>query len=167
MVITYGSAYRSGSGWSDDPTDADSIDALGLSVMRELPDVASRMIGKQPELFAAQDRLESEAEFREAIIPPLTGLAAVVVTEIPVIWIAPVLAGGLILGLLVFRRSSASRRTRNNLLIDAWYQGRVMAPTWEKLAKAAEKGLAGAPQPLEDAGKSEAASAIAFPAKRC
>lgn len=112
-------------------------DSLGYDTFSELPYVASRMIGKEPELFAAQDRLESEAEFRAAIVPPLFGLTVVVAIEASSPWWAVVAALGFLLAILVARSSFVSRRARNDLLIDSWFQGRVESPMWERLFTAA------------------------------
>ncbi len=142
--------------------ESDLADSLGYDIFSELPYVASRMIGKEPELFAAQDRLESEAEFRTAIVPPLFGLTVVVAIEASGPWWAVVAALGCLLAILVARSSFVSRRERNDLLIDSWFQGRVETPTWERLFRAAGLELS-ATAPLARPVTGEAVAAAPNP----
>ncbi len=135
--------------WPDDPRDVLSIQLLSLSVLQESQDIASRLIGKERELYTAQDRLESEAEFREAIVVPLLALTmiAAVAVESHDGWFPLVFLGGLSLAILIWGQAGASRRERNDLLIDAWFQGRVEAPVFERLFESAGVKITPSPTP--------------------
>ena len=109
-------------------------DHLVASIVSELRLVEKRLIGKENELYGEADRLRGEAEFREAIIPPLAALVVVAAVEQTWFWVA----GFIPIGALYWQ---AARRTqaRYEVLVDALAVDRVEAPTLERLRLALEK----------------------------
>src|SRR5688500_13645486 len=102
---------------------------LPRRVASELDLIMTRLLGKEPELHSAADRLRSEAEFRLAIVAPLAALEILFVVQWHALWtvFAPILV-------ILCRDALAKRRAAGDLLADALVLGRVKAPALEKFA---------------------------------
>jgi hypothetical protein len=124
--------------WIDDARNPELSNSVAGRVFQELPVIATRLIGKEPELFAAQDRLKGESDFREAIVPPLLALGVIVALFTFPVWTAPVLAITLLFAGLIAREARKSNRDRNDLIIDALFLERVESPILERLVKRAD-----------------------------
>ena len=115
-------------------------------VLEDLDLVATRLIGKEPDLYSAVDRLRSEAEFRLAIVVPLAALVMLLL-QLHLVWIYA-LPVSLILFVDGIRRDRAAR----NLVIDALFLGRVAAPALERFEQSAkdviESPTSAAPTPV-------------------
>lgn len=108
------------------------VGELVRRVTGDLDLVATRLIGNDPDLYSAVDRLRAEAEFRLSIVVPLSGLALLLGHGWNAAWLllcVPAL-------ILLF---DAKRRDRSatDLLGDALFLRRVEAPSLEKFERAA------------------------------
>jgi hypothetical protein len=99
----------------------------------ELPVIATRLMGEQPELFSAVDRLRSEADLRRSVVPPLVALIAVLVVRSHWAWIF-----GLIVVVLIAYQGRQREQEAGDLVIDSIFIGRVEPPAFERLRRAAE-----------------------------
>lgn len=104
------------------------LTALVGALLGDLQLVETRLIGELSELYSAADRLRAEAEFREAVIPPLAALVALVAFET-----SPTGVVALVPLVLLYWQGVRRRQARNDLLADALLLGRVEAPTIERL----------------------------------
>jgi hypothetical protein len=100
-------------------------------VISELDLIRTRLLGKEPELFSAVDRISSESELRFAILPPLVALIGVLAVQSTPLWLA-----GLLLVWLLLRDGARRRRAASDLLIDAIYLERVKPPAVDMLIRA-------------------------------
>jgi hypothetical protein len=133
-ALLHGVLPKDALAWQDEQQ---AVWMMNEYVIDEIPMLATRLLGTEPELYTAQDRLESEAELRESLLPPLIALLVIVAATLPAIWIAPIVILGFGLIYLVHRQARASQQARNDLLVDAWFLERVEAPTFERLFNAA------------------------------
>jgi hypothetical protein len=108
------------------------------AVLAELQLVETRLIGEQTELYSTADRLGAEAEFRDAVTPPLVGLVVVLAFESSPAWLI-----GLIPIAMLYWQGVRRRQAHNDLLADALLLGRVEAPIVERLRYRMEDGLRG------------------------
>lgn len=104
---------------------------LVLAVRDELEIVGTRLLGKHASLFDISDRLQAEAEFRLAIMPPLATGAVVALSSYVPDWALGVTALAIVtlfVGQAAQRRMSAGDRIADALLL-----GVIEAPTLEQL----------------------------------
>jgi hypothetical protein len=120
----------------------------------------TRLLGRDPDLFAAVDRHRAEVEFRVALIPPLLVLAVAVASAVDLLFVPIVLFVGVLASLGLFWDALASERNANDTLAGALVDGRVLSPTLEALERRAST-IAQQPQAekMQQAG-AEAARAI-------
>jgi hypothetical protein len=104
---------------------------LVRAVIADLDLVATRLLGNEPELFSAVDRLRSEAEFRRAIVVPMAALAILLWLGWHEVWLL-----GLIPALVLLYDGSRRDRAGRDLLVDALRLERVQAPAIEKFQRA-------------------------------
>ncbi len=120
--------------------DPDAVTEARLlrAAVDDLPQVLQvRLLGRDPDLFAAVDRHRAEVEFRLAVIPPVLALAAVAVTRLS-FWYAVLAAAlGVVAAAGLFWDALNRERASNDILADALADRRVNAPTLERLETAA------------------------------
>jgi hypothetical protein len=58
-----------------------SIDRHGQDIIEELTLVPERLVGDRPATYERWDRLRSESEFRQAVVPPLLAIIAVLLAK--------------------------------------------------------------------------------------
>jgi hypothetical protein len=92
-------------------------------LIKDLPLVPFRLMGKDPELYGEYDRLRSEGDFRLAVADPSLVLTIQLSITESWLWLVA-LPGVIILQVLGAQKISAS----NNLLLDAIRAGRVESP---------------------------------------
>jgi hypothetical protein len=103
--------------------------ALSQQVEGEADLLATRLLGAEPEIFGAFDRLRSEAELRYAVAVPLFALSAVLaIRSCHPAWLAFIPA----VVVLWFQGSTRARESRD-LIFDTLLLGRVRSPTIERL----------------------------------
>jgi hypothetical protein len=132
-------AYRRDSPWRQDhlvkPNEAWAAVSKFLSdrVVRDFRLMRIRLMGKETELFAVADRLQAEAEFRFAIVPPLAALAIAVASRVE--WYVGLVVLILTAGTLwtLARQGILRLRQSGDTLLDALRVGRVASPTLELL----------------------------------
>lgn len=107
--------------------------ALVRRVIGDLDLVATRLIGNDPDLYSAVDRLRAEAEFRLAIVGPMIGLSLLLAQGWHGLW--SVLVAPAVILLLDGKRRD---RSAMDLLADALFLGRVEAPALEKFERSAQ-----------------------------
>jgi hypothetical protein len=106
---------------------------LAQRIVRERRTIRLRLLGAEPEWYGLVDRLQAEADLREAILVPLLALGAVCAVRAP----NPIAAVSIFAGVVVFTRilfvqADRSRRRANYALIDGVAVGRVQAPAFER-----------------------------------
>jgi hypothetical protein len=118
-------------GWPENPGQAD-IDAqlriggaVAENVRFEFDLMLMRLLGTEPDLFSAIDRLRSEAEFRVALMPPLLGLAGVLGLRASVWWAALTV----IVAVVLARQGATRSRQANDALLEALRVDRAHAPS--------------------------------------
>lgn len=118
----------------DDVTDA----RLLRAAVDDLPQVMQvRLLGRDPDLFAAVDRRIAEVEFRLAVIPPVLALAAVALTRLSFSYAVLAAALGIVATAGLFWDALNRQREANDTLADALADRRVNAPSLERLETAA------------------------------
>lgn len=110
--------------------------SLVREVIADLELVATRLLGNEPDLFSAVDRLRSEAEFRRAIVVPMAALTILLTLGWHELWLL-----GLIPALVLFYDGSRRDRAARDLLVDALRLERVHAPAIEKFQRAVKDVL--------------------------
>jgi hypothetical protein len=90
--------------------------------------VPVRLLGRDPELYAAYDRLHSEATFRAAVVPPLAVIAMVLAYSESSWWLFAFAAPALLALVAMTREADAFR-----LLAEALRAGRVESPVLEAI----------------------------------
>jgi len=102
-------------------------------LLDDLDLVKTRLLQEHKEVFSVNDRLNSEADLRFAVIPPLTLLAGVIAERADMWWLFPVL---LIPVLLLGLQAWARKRSGGDVLADALNLRLVEAPASEDFALA-------------------------------
>jgi len=113
----------------DEGVDAHVREMVIRRVTDELTLVRTNLLGREPELFTAVDRVRSASEFRAALAIPLAALAAALV------WRATWWLGALVLAaaiVLVAQGLSGNRQSTDNL-IELLRLGRTTAPSLERI----------------------------------
>jgi hypothetical protein len=125
---------------AEDPrenSEALARDVLEESLLEELLDdldlVKTRLLQEHKEVFSVSDRLNSEADLRFAVIPPLALLAGVIANRADMWWLFPVL---LVPVLLLGLQAWARKRSGGDVLADALSLRLVEAPASEDFALA-------------------------------
>jgi hypothetical protein len=107
---------------------------LSDRVVREFRLMRTRLIGEEPQLFALVDRLQSEAEFRFAIVPPLAALGIAVAYRSGAWYgIVAVLTVSVVAIWTLWRQGVLRLRQSGDALLDALSVRRVASPTLERL----------------------------------
>lgn len=113
---------------------ADLAAALRGRVASELDLLRTRLLGNEPDLFSAIDRMRSEAELRFAVAAPLIGLILVFAVRDSFGWLVAVA------GVAVLWRQARSRlQESGDMLVDSLLVGRVSAPTLERTEQDIER----------------------------
>jgi hypothetical protein len=103
-------------------------------VVREFRLMRTRLIGEEPELFSIVDRLQSEAEFRFAIVPPLAALAVATATRLGQWYeVLAVLVLSTLALWTLWRQGVLRLRQSGDQLLDTLSLRRVASPTLERL----------------------------------
>jgi hypothetical protein len=108
---------------------------LAVVIIRDLRLARLSLIGQEPEVFSEIDRLQSEADFRYAVAPPLVGFAAVLAWRAT--WWSAVIA--LIGAILLFISGRAQTRRSNDALLEALRLGRAQTPSLDLVNDAIER----------------------------
>ena len=99
-----------------------------------MPLVATRLLGKETDLFHEFDRQRGESNFRLVILPPLLLLSIVLAIKINVIFLSLLVSVR-----LFYWQGVRYRQQASDVLVDSLVVGRVEAPAIEKLERAAER----------------------------
>jgi hypothetical protein len=111
---------------------------LAREIVEDLDLVRTRLMGREPELFAEVDRLSAEADLRAAITLPLAGLAIAipVLVQVPSTphAVSALVIAEIAICLVAFigLEAAESRRKANDRLLEAVYLGRVASPAIER-----------------------------------
>lgn len=107
---------------------------LARDVLAELDLIKTRLLGRDPELHAEIDRLHAEADFRFALLLPLTAVSMVGVLEIPVEAVGQfIIIMGVLLVVEVFAFQALDvLQQANDKLLDALFLERVESPALER-----------------------------------
>ena len=105
-------------------------------VAEEMPLVATRLLGKETDLFHEFDRQRGESNFRLVIIPPLLLLVIVLALKVNVALLLLLVSVP-----LFYWQGVRFRQQASDVLIDSLVVGRVEAPAIEKLERASERAL--------------------------
>lgn len=97
-------------------------------VMEDLQAVRARLMAEQTTLYGEYDRLQSEAEFRVAILLPLTTLIAVVAFDVHPLWFLGLLA----IGLLAYQ-AAVLQQQADLALVAAVSSGKIRSPLLEMI----------------------------------
>jgi hypothetical protein len=129
-----------GPGSSSTPDPDDVTDARLLrAAVDDLPQVLQvRLLGRDPDLYAAVDRHRAEVEFRLAVIPAVLALAAVALTRLSLGYAVLAAALGVVAAVGLFWDALNRERAANDILADALADRRVKAPSLERLETTAE-----------------------------
>ncbi|HYJ22770.1 MAG TPA: hypothetical protein VEW07_12210 [Solirubrobacterales bacterium] len=111
-------------------SDGGPSEGLTQRVITDLRLSKLRLLEKAPEVFEEVDRIESEAEMRLAVVPPLLALIAVLAVRSSILWLA-----GLLLVAFLFQQGIRCRQERGDQIIDAVSVGTVEPPELERLAR--------------------------------
>jgi hypothetical protein len=112
----------------------DCILELAFATFTELDLVLVRLMGREPELHSAADRLRSEGELRQALVLPVATLGVVLAVLGTVA--APIVVVVASAGVAALVAQAERRRTEaNELLADALSLERVHAPTLERFLR--------------------------------
>ena len=100
--------------------------------------VPQRLLGKEPELYAAYDRYKAEEQFRLALVPPLLMLSILSVTHLyPDLLLVPLLGIGSCVALLSLAHDARRRAVLQ--LVEFIAAGRIESPLLIELAKGKPK----------------------------
>jgi len=102
-------------------------------LLEDLDLAKTRLLEEHKEVFSVSDRLNSEADLRFAVIPPLVLLAGVIADRSDIWWLFPAL---LVPILLLGLQARARKRSGGDVLADALSLRLVEAPASEDLALA-------------------------------
>jgi hypothetical protein len=111
---------------------------LAREILGELDLIKTRLLGRDPELHGEIDRLHAEAEFRFALLLPLTAVAIVAVLGIPIpgdfgdVADIPMVSGVVILVEVFAFQAIGVWRQANDKLLDAVFLERVESPALER-----------------------------------
>jgi hypothetical protein len=116
-------------------------DHVATLVRDELPAVANRLLGTDPELYAAYDRTRAEAEFRAATSLPVAAVLIALAGAQSAWWLS-----ALPLPVLLFAQAVRRLRAAGDLLAEALRAGRkIEAPVLDEVVTkeiaAADQGL--------------------------
>jgi hypothetical protein len=113
-------------------------DRLVTTVVNDLPRVTSaRLLGRDPDLYSAIDRDRAEVDFRLGLIPPVLGLTVAFVVRLGTKAGLATLLFGLLLVVGLLWDALKQQRNANDLLAEALADGRVKAPSLERLENSA------------------------------
>jgi hypothetical protein len=113
-------------------------DRLVTAVVNDLPRVTSaRLLGRDPDLYSAIDRDRAEVDFRLGLIPPVLGLTVAFVVRLGTKAGLATLLFGLLLVVGLLWDALKQQRNANDLLAEALADGRVKAPSLERLENSA------------------------------
>jgi hypothetical protein len=128
---------------SEDPDDGNEAiarlileESLLDELLEDLDLVKTRLLEEHKEVFSVSDRLNSEADLRFAVIPPLILLSGVIANRTETWWLFPVL---LVPVCLLGFQAWARKRSGGDVLADALSLRLVEAPASEDLALAIRK----------------------------
>jgi hypothetical protein len=125
---------------SMEPQDEDArhIALMVQAVLVDLDVVAkTRLLGRDPELYAEVDRNRAAVEFDLAVAPPLLALAIAVGARSDPLVAGVLVALGALLAWGLFRDAVRSETVANQLLLQSIEDRRVYLPTLERLETAA------------------------------
>ncbi|WP_157544977.1 hypothetical protein [Microtetraspora fusca] len=124
--------------------DADFVEAIEQLIVddyvedlnRDLTLVPARLLGNDPELYSAYDRLQAEAQFRIAISLPISFvITALAIINHP-IWLAL-----LVLPVALFLTGMQRRSESAGILAEAILVGRVESPVFARFEKLTQESL--------------------------
>ena len=111
---------------------------LVLAVVNDLPRVTSvRLLGRDPDLYSAIDRDRAEVDFRLGLIPPVLGLIVAFIVRLGAKAGLAALLFGLLFVVGLLWDALKQQRNANDLLAQALADGRVKAPSLERLENTA------------------------------
>ncbi|HEX2240303.1 MAG TPA: hypothetical protein VHJ82_04085 [Actinomycetota bacterium] len=117
-----------------------SLNSMHRALIEEMPLLARRLIGKESDLFATVDRIQSEAEFRFAIFLPFLALSVVCAIFLGPIWVKPIIfLAGIALAAAIYAQGMSRRRAANDTLADIARIERVEFPTIERLRRKSQE----------------------------
>jgi hypothetical protein len=116
-------------------------------VAEEMPLVATRLLGKETDLFHEFDRQRGESNFRLVILPPLLLLSIVLAFKVNVFFLLMLVSVP-----LFYWQGVRYRQQASDVLVDSLVVGRVEAPAIEKLERAAERAI-GLKEPSTTSGE--------------
>ncbi|WP_028062216.1 hypothetical protein [Solirubrobacter soli] len=134
---------------------------IAAAVQRELDTIAStRLLGRDDAFFSLIDRLQSEAEFRRGIVPPILFAGAVLAVRIGPPWWPLVVLVTLALGYGLVLDSVKLERRATERLLDAMTDNRLNSPFLERLQARATKIAGSTPADDADEAANQVAAAI-------
>ncbi len=126
------------SGTTTPDPDAVTDARLLRAAVDDLPQVLQmRLLGRDPDLYAAVDRHRAEVEFRLAVIPPVLALAGVALTRLSPWYAVLAVVMGVVAAAGLFWDGLNRQREANGILAHALSDRRVNAPSLEGLEKTA------------------------------
>jgi hypothetical protein len=106
------------------------IDVTGhvRHISAKVTELPPRLLGKEPEIWSAWDRLEAEADFRLATATALAALWGALATQYSLLWLAAIAVCA-----AFWRSGLAKRRDALSVLLQSVRSGRVLMPEIEAL----------------------------------
>jgi hypothetical protein len=98
---------------------------------------SARLLGRDPDLYSAIDRDRAEVDFRLGLIPPVLGLTVAFVVRLGTKAGLATLLFGLLFVVGLLWDALKQQRNANDLLAEALADGRVKAPSLERLENSA------------------------------
>jgi hypothetical protein len=102
---------------------------LTRSLAAEVDQLRTRLLGKESELFSKVDRLQSGADLRFAIAPPMLVITTALAIR-AAWWYAPILIAA---GIALYTQGKRRAQQSNDTLIEALRVDRLTSPTLESL----------------------------------
>lgn len=103
-------------------------DEFGVTALREMGRIRARLMAEQTALYGEHDRIQSEAEFRVTIVPPLVFFVVTVALSVHPLWLLALAP----LGLLLYQ-ANGLRSQAGQVLVAAVTSGKVKSPYLENL----------------------------------
>jgi hypothetical protein len=126
--------------WEDGDLEDSLEQSIAQDAMREAELSRVGLVGAEPELFSAIDRLHAEAEFRIALAPPMLGLALALGWRASW-WAAPTLG---LAAVILMIQGRDRRRQGNDAMLEALRVGRTRIPLFDEIDAAIRESRVGA-----------------------